>query len=273
MDDDGATNESATLSSRRYRFLGTDVHAVDAETIAEVIGGFVDSGGKHIVANHNLHSLYLVGRDERLNAFYERASLTHADGMSVVFIARALGLPFTRQHRVNYTTLTTPLFRMCAERGYRVMLLGAAPGVADQAAKTLKQRFPGLEIRSEHGFFSSAADAPQNRERIQAIRDWDTDLLIVGMGMPKQELWILENFQHIEAHAILNGGGFIDLVAGRLPTPPDWIGQIGMEWLFRLVTAPRRVWFRYLIEPWFVALRFFHAFILVRLLGRPRSER
>ena len=87
------------------------------------------------------------------------------------------------------------------------------------------------------------------------IRDYAPDVLMVGMGMPRQEIWIEENLKDIFATAIFCCGGLMDLVAGEIPTPPRWLGPLGLEWLFRLFSQPVRTWRRYLLEPWFIFFR------------------
>ena len=92
-----------------------------------------------------------------------------------------------------------------------------------------------------------------NRRRCLAeIRDYDPDILLVGMGMPRQETWILENQKDIAAHAIFTSGALMDYVAGETPAPPRWLGPLGLEWLYRLLSEPGRLWRRYLLEPWLI---------------------
>jgi N-acetylglucosaminyldiphosphoundecaprenol N-acetyl-beta-D-mannosaminyltransferase len=87
---------------------------------------------------------------------------------------------------------------------------------------------------------------------LAAIRSFRPHILMVGMGMPRQEHWILDNLDEIEVRVILTAGACMDYVAGAVPTPPRWMGRWGLEWLFRLGSDPTRLWRRYLIEPWFV---------------------
>jgi N-acetylglucosaminyldiphosphoundecaprenol N-acetyl-beta-D-mannosaminyltransferase len=103
------------------------------------------------------------------------------------------------------------------------------------------------------GFFDASCGSAENEALIQRINDYQPDLLVVGMGMPRQEFWTQENFARLKAHVILssNGAAF-DCIAGAVPFPPRWSGRLGLEWLFRFYHEPRRLFSRYVIEPWYV---------------------
>lgn len=116
----------------------------------------------------------------------------------------------------------------------------------------LRAQYPGLHMVTRDGYFDTAPASPQNQEVLDAIRTFAPHILLVGMGMPRQETWILDNRQGLAANSIFCCGALIDYVAGEIPTPPRWMGQIGFEWLYRLLAEPRRLASRYLIEPWFV---------------------
>jgi N-acetylglucosaminyldiphosphoundecaprenol N-acetyl-beta-D-mannosaminyltransferase len=116
----------------------------------------------------------------------------------------------------------------------------------------MRAKHPGLLIRTHHGHFNAERSSAENRRVLAEINDYDPDILMVGMGMPRQEIWVLENNAAISARAVYCCGALMDYVAGEIPTPPRWIGALGFEWLYRLFSEPARLWQRYLIEPWFV---------------------
>ncbi|HEX9565844.1 MAG TPA: WecB/TagA/CpsF family glycosyltransferase [Gemmatimonadaceae bacterium] len=253
MSHSGSVASQATArDAARCRFLGITVYLITAEELTAFIVDAVAHRQKCIIANHNLHSLYLIRRSPAMRAFCDEARMTHVDGMGIVWIGRVLGCPLRARHRVNCSELLERLLPVCASSGARVMLLGAQPGVSERAAGHLRRQYAGLEVHVHHGYFSRGHDDEENSAVLRMIANRRIDILIVGMGMPEQERWIVENFSAIAATVVLNGGGIIDLLAGVLPTPPRWVGRVGLEWLYRLLTAPKRVWFRYLVEPWFV---------------------
>ncbi len=232
----------------RVSLLGINVDLLTMQELNSAIKEGVARGDKYIVANHNLHSVYLYHRDEKMRQFYSRAKLIHVDGMALILWGRILGLPIRTEHRTAYIDWIMPLMRMAALHGWRVFYLGGEPGVAERAAEGLRRKIPALEIRTHHGFFRDEESPGVLRQ----IAEWSPHLLLVGMGMPKQEHWIHDYWEEIEANIVLNAGACFDYIAGAKRTPPRWLGKIGMEWLYRLMSEPRRLFSRYLIEPWFL---------------------
>lgn len=209
----------------------------------------VQSKAAWIIGNHNLHSLYLYHRDPGMQAFYALAPYTFIDGMSLVLVGRLLGLPFGREHRLTGVDWLRPVLRHCSARSWRVFFLGSRPGVAARAAALLQAEIPGLEVETAHGYFDMTAGSTENEAVLAQIRAFRPQVLIVGMGMPRQEQWVAANVMRLDQCAVLNQGGIFDYVAGVVRTPPRLAGQLGLEWLFRFIEEPTRLWRRYLIEP------------------------
>jgi N-acetylglucosaminyldiphosphoundecaprenol N-acetyl-beta-D-mannosaminyltransferase len=236
--------------------LGARVDPMTIGELEELIARAVIEQRRWVIAHHNMHSLYLQERDAKMRALYEEARCVHIDGMSLVLLGRLLGQRgLRRDHRVTYVDFVRPLMRFAAQRGFRVFYLGSRPGVAGHGAELLRAEIPGLQIDTHHGYLPDAPDDPEHARALERIARFDTDILLVGMGMPRQEHWILEHLERIPAHAILTAGACMDYVAGVVPTPPRWMGRMGLEWLYRLGSEPGRLWRRYLVEPWHV-LRF-----------------
>lgn len=234
----------------RVQILGVEVDRLTLHDLNDVVREAVTSRRRAIVAHHNAHSAYLYHRDSKMRDFYKSAARIHLDGMSLVLIGKVLGLPLAREHRVTYVDWLPLLMAQASQSGHRVFFLGSAPGVAERAATKLKAAHRGLEIATHHGYFSGSANG--QAAVLSRIREFRPDILMVGMGMPQQEHWVVDHIDCIDAPVILTAGACMDYVAGQLPTSPRWMGAVGLEWLHRLVTRPRRVWRRYLIEPWFL---------------------
>ncbi|MEH1796762.1 MULTISPECIES: WecB/TagA/CpsF family glycosyltransferase [unclassified Nostoc] len=239
-----------------YKLLGVKVDALSIPELNLLIEESIDKNEKWIIANHNLHSLYLFHNDPKMQSFYAQAEYIHIDGMPLLFIGKLLGFPMKREQRVTYADWVWPLMEEAANKGWRVFYLGSKPGVAEQGASILHQRFPSLQIACAHGYIDMDKDSQENLATLAAINAYKPHVLMVGMGMPRQEHWISENLEHIHANSILTSGACMDYVAGVLPTPPRWMGKVGLEWLYRLLSEPKRLWRRYLLEPWFVATLF-----------------
>ncbi|MEZ5333399.1 MAG: WecB/TagA/CpsF family glycosyltransferase [Thermoanaerobaculia bacterium] len=133
---------------------------------------------------------------------------------------------------MTYVDWIGELAQRAAASGWRLFYLGGRDGVAAEAAERLRRRAPGLRIATHPGYFDARAGSSENRAVLQAIRENSPDVLLVGMGMPRQERWIVENLDRLEARVVLNAGACFDYVAGVARTPPRWAGRLGLEWLF-----------------------------------------
>jgi N-acetylglucosaminyldiphosphoundecaprenol N-acetyl-beta-D-mannosaminyltransferase len=198
----------------------------------------------------NLHSLYFYLRDGDFRRRLD-ASVTMVDGMPLVWLLKLAGQPVDRRQRVTWVDFLWPLLDRAERRGWRVFVLGNAPEVHARALGILRTRLPDLAIAGRHGYFDAAAGA-ETAAVLAEINAFRPDLCLVGMGTPRQELWVDANRPLIEAPVVMTCGACLDYVAGAIRTPPRVMGRCGLEWLFRLVDSPRRCAWRYLLEPWLV---------------------
>ncbi len=169
-----------------------------------------------------------------------QAALVVADGMGIIWASRILRRPFPE--RVAGSDLLPLLAERCARRGYRLFLLGAAPGVAEQAARALQQRSPGLSIAGTYAGSPAPAEAEHILGLIRAARP---DVLAVAYGAPRQDLWIRQHARALGEAGVsvaLGVGGTFDFLAGRVPRAPRWIQRVGLEWAFRVFCQPKRIW-------------------------------
>jgi N-acetylglucosaminyldiphosphoundecaprenol N-acetyl-beta-D-mannosaminyltransferase len=234
------------ISTERFRFLGITVDAVTSGGLLEHAARAIKANKRRLLfGNHNLHSLYLVKKDRRLRQFYDRCHLTHIDGMSLVLLGRALGAPLKRQHRTTYLDWIEPFLKEIELHGWRLFIVGGSEDFASTLPRRLKENFPYLQVRTHSGFFSREYDGDLYRE----INQFAPHVLMVGMGMPRQEYWIMDALSEVDANVVFNCGAAFEYLAGEKYRPPRWAGQIGLEWLFRMFSEPRRLATRYLIEP------------------------
>lgn len=231
-----------------YSMLGVEVDALDMPALNGVVSSAIQRNKQIVISYHNLHSAYLCRRDASMREFYAACDVAFIDGMPLIFWGRALGHPLRRDHRITYVDWIRPLASQCARQAWRFFYLGSRPGVAEEGARRLRRELPGLHITTRHGYFD--ASGRENNEVLEAIAQADPHILMVGMGMPRQERWVLENRARLPANAIVTSGAAMDYVAGAVATPPRWSGPLGLEWAFRLLHEPRRLSGRYLLEPW-----------------------
>jgi N-acetylglucosaminyldiphosphoundecaprenol N-acetyl-beta-D-mannosaminyltransferase len=243
---------SARIDTRSYSLMGARIDAMTDAQVVRLIAETIEAGDSRVIANHNMHSLYVWQRDPRMREFFSIADYSFIDGMLVVLLGQLAGLPLKREQRARYLDFVYPLFAEAARRRWRTFFLGSEPGVAEKAADELRQLYPGLQMRTRHGHFDAHKSSEENRAVLREIDAYSPHLLLVGMGMPRQEVWILENRNEICANVIAPCGAILDYIAGVKRTPPSWLGPLYLEWTYRLLTEPARLSRRYLVEPWFV---------------------
>ena len=235
------------MSPPRYELLGGKIDAFTRPELMAWMEDRVDAPAGGLLLNHNLHSLALLGQDSEMRSLYEQADRIQIDSMPLVAWGRLLGLPLAREHRLTYLDWRDDFWALAAARGWRVFHLGCAPGVGEAARERLTARHPRLMLETRHGFFD--VDGLENDEVLRAIAQFRPDILLLGMGMPRQEGWLLRNRSSLDPVVAVTVGGALAYDAEAVPTPPRWTGRLGVEWLWRFTTEPGRLFHRYFIEP------------------------
>jgi N-acetylglucosaminyldiphosphoundecaprenol N-acetyl-beta-D-mannosaminyltransferase len=216
--------------------LGVPVHRTDIAGALHRVTEFVEQGAPHHVVTPDSSALVRAQRDPELMEILRSADLVTADGAGVVWMAKVLGLPLWE--RVSGVDLMDHICELAAERGYSIYLLGAAPGVAAQAARNLEQRYPGLTVvGTAHGYFDEVLE-PQV---VQRVADAKPDILFVALGVPKQEKWIRRHLDELSVAVAIGVGGSFDVISGRLKRAPVFMQRLGLEWLWRALREPSRV--------------------------------
>ena len=232
----------------RVVLMGAGVDAITPAAMLERAAVWAAARRRSIVANHNAHSLSLVRRTPAMQAIYDRADLIEIDSVPLIFWGRLLGEKVSRNHRCNYLDFRGAFWSMAAGRRFRVFHLGCRPGVGEAAREAIVARHPGVTLDVRDGFFDP--QGPENAAVLDQIAAFDPHILLVGMGMPRQELWIMDNLERLPGCVIFPIGAAFDYEAGVIATPPRWAARLGLEWLARLIDEPGRLAHRYLIEPW-----------------------
>jgi N-acetylglucosaminyldiphosphoundecaprenol N-acetyl-beta-D-mannosaminyltransferase len=187
--------------------------------------------------------------------------------MGAVAWMRMAGLPVRPGHRTTYADWLPALLARAA--GRRIAVVGGSPAAAGRIAGTMAQRHPDLPFLIHHGFFAMDPGSEESRERIADLRSFRPDWLFLAMGMPRQEAWLQAVHAHLPPCLVFQAGAAFDYYAGIVPTPPRFLGRIGLEWAFRLAREPRRLAHRYLVEPFRLA----GPLLGLRLRGRTRLLR
>lgn len=217
---------------------------IDNLTMTESLGrieGFITSGRPHQHCAVNAAKLVALTKDPAYLDLVRQCDLVNADGQAVVWASRLLGTPL--RERVAGIDLMERLLELAAAKGYRVYFLGARQEVLERTVAEATRRCPGLTVAgSHHGYFSEAEE-PRLLQTIKASRP---DILLVAMGSPRKEYWLTRHLKDLGVPFGMGVGGSFDVVAGVTRRAPRWVQRLGMEWLFRLLQEPGRLWRRYL---------------------------
>jgi N-acetylglucosaminyldiphosphoundecaprenol N-acetyl-beta-D-mannosaminyltransferase len=231
---------------RRFTLLGVDLDAVTSRQLVDAAIKQVESGGgSALFGHHNLHSLHLFHGSAEMRRFYAQCQLTHIDGMSLVMLGRLMGLPLERCHRTTYLDWIEDFLAKAAERQWKIYVIGGPSEFSAALPDILFAKYPGLRVKTHHGYITAEDDMSILCE----IDDFAPEIVMIGMGMPRQEQWILRNRASLRAPLLFSCGAAFEYLAGVQQRPPRWAGQMGVEWLFRLAMDPGRLASRYLVEP------------------------
>jgi N-acetylglucosaminyldiphosphoundecaprenol N-acetyl-beta-D-mannosaminyltransferase len=224
---------------------------IDSLGFAQVVDAVVqyasaEENSPEYVVTPNAHHVVLLQNDSRLREIYEHAFLVVPDGVPLLWAAKLLRLRLNG--RVNGTDLLESLCAESAARGLRVYFLGGRPGAADAAAISLRKRYPNLQICGTYAPpFGFEEDVRENALIIEKIRDARPHILFVGLGAPKQEYWMYANCKRLSVPMSLGIGVSFEFLGGVVARAPRWMQQAGLEWFFRLLAEPKRLWRRYVI--------------------------
>ncbi len=226
----------------RSRLLGIDIDSLTSEEFLNRVDEFVQSGHPHQVSYLNADCINKCWIDRDYRESISASDLVYADGMSVVWATRLFGHPLPE--RLNANDLLPEFLQRAADKGYRIFLVGGEIGVAEKTANDFQSQYPGLIIAgTHHGFF----EGKEEERLIETIRHSNVDILMVGMGAPKQELWIQKHLCTLNVPVAWGVGGLFDYTAKKIRRAPVWMRKAGLEWFWRLCLEPSRLWKRYLL--------------------------
>ena len=229
------------MAAPRVDVLGCEVDRLDMGETLRLCEETIETGGfaQHVCIN--AAKLVSLRDDRRLREIVERCEVVSADGQSIVWASRLLGEPLPE--RVNGTELMFRLLDLAERKGYGVYVLGARRQILERAVARLREDYPALRIVGHHdGYFHDEDGAAV----ADAIRAAAPQILFVAISSPRKEYWLAEHGRALGVPLVMGVGGSIDIVAGVTRRAPRWMQRAGLEWLFRLLQEPRRMWRRYL---------------------------
>lgn len=231
----------APFRERRVRFFGAWIDLLSMEETLERVDSIIRERTMTQHVAINVAKLVMMQQDKSLRDVINACGLISADGQGIVWGARLLGLKIPE--RVSGIDLFERIVEHSATRGYRLYFLGAKQEIVEAVVRKFQARYPVQIAGYRNGYFRSA----QEPEIAQAIRDSKADVLFVGMSSPQKE-WFLSRYASCMSVPFVMGvGGSFDVIAGSIKRAPVWMQRLGLEWFFRLLCEPRRMWKRYLV--------------------------
>lgn len=233
------------------RLLGLPLHSVTVDDLHAYITRVVRADEQALILNLNVHCINLAHSHPWLRELLDEAQLVFCDGDGVRLGLRLLDLE--RPPKITYAHWIWQLAEHAAREGHSMYFLGARPEVAERAALCLRARHPTLRVvGTHHGYFDR--EGPENEAVLANVNRARPDILLVGMGMPTQERWLHDHRDRLDAHVLLTGGAVFDYASGRVRRAPRWMIDAQMEWMYRFVQDPRRLFGRYVVgNPTFLA--------------------
>jgi N-acetylglucosaminyldiphosphoundecaprenol N-acetyl-beta-D-mannosaminyltransferase len=229
---------------QRITLMGCQIDNLSMEDTLEKVEGFIQSGQPHQHVVVNVDKLVKASRDESLRHVINECALVNADGMPVVWASRLLGTPL--KERVAGIDLFEALMRRAADKGWRVFLLGAREDVVLAVRDAYLRKYPQLQIAGcRNGYWNGEQEEAEVVEQIRASR---ADLLFVAISSPKKEVFLGRHQAAMRIPFAMGVGGTFDVAMGRIRRAPRWMQQSGLEWLFRFMQEPRRLFRRYFID-------------------------
>ncbi len=222
--------------AKKADILGCSIDIVDIHEALEHIDFLIEAGKTEQVITLNAEIAYAAREDQQLQKIINSASLVTPDGIGIVWAGRLMG--YDIKDRVTGIDLAYRVSEKAVNQGWKIYLLGAAPGMADKAAVNLSSLYPGLQIAgSDHGYHKKEDMA----EVIKRINLTQPDILLVALGAPRQELWINEYKAELDVSVCIGVGGSFDVIAGEKKRAPEFFIKFNLEWLYRLLAEPSRI--------------------------------
>lgn len=235
------------VDTNRIEFLNTYIDNLTASEAKNAVDSLIQAGGNHYVVTPNSDIVVKMQDDTELKEICDKADLILTDGQIVVKLSRYLGNPI--KERVCMTDFVWDVFDLAIKKDYKVFLFGGKEDVLFKATENIKKRLPELNIVDSYsppfGFEKNEEMLEEANRRIKAS---NADILIVFLGCPKQEKFIYQNKDKYQVPISITMGGCVDFIAGKVKRAPIWMQNIGLEWFYRFLQEPKRMFRRYFVD-------------------------
>jgi N-acetylglucosaminyldiphosphoundecaprenol N-acetyl-beta-D-mannosaminyltransferase len=234
--------------------LGTPVSSLTMDELFSDWAAVIQQGQKAQVCITPVNSLLAARATARVQTIYKNADFVLCDGVPVKWASEFLGKPI--KQRITGLDVLPRIFPFALKNDFSIFLLGASPGVAETLKQVMGAKHPGVQIVGTFvPPFRAVFSQDENEQMIQAINTAKPDILLVSLTAPKQDIWIAENLASLDTHLAIGIGGAFEVAAGMIKRAPVWMQKAGLEWLYRFLQEPKRMFKRYFVEaPVFIPL-------------------
>ena len=235
------------MAMTRMRLMNTEIDNLTMDETLDAIDSLIKEDNCSYVVTPNVDHIVRLEKDEELQKVYKNASLILTDGKPLIWISKWYKTPI--KEKISGSDLFPKVCELAANKNYTMYLLGAAEGVADTAARNLMKKYPGLNIVGTYsppfGFEKNEQEMNKIKTQIQEVHP---DILIVGLGCPKQEKFMYYHCKELGVPISFGLGASIDFEAGNIKRAPKWMSNHGLEWLYRFSKEPKRLFKRYFVD-------------------------
>ena len=241
---------------KRFKIMNTYVNAISMDETIEEVEKIIAKRKptQHVVINAS--KVNLMEKDLKLRKIVNSCPLINADGASIVWAAKRLGIPL--KERVTGCDLFQKLVAVAEKKGYKIYLFGAKEEVVKKVKAIFEEKYPDIQIVGYRNGYFTEADEP---EIVKDMAESGADMMFVAFSSPKKEYWVNKYIKQLNIPFVMGVGGSFDIVAGVTERAPKWWQDHGLEWLYRFIQEPRRMWKRYIIgNAKFIALTYKYKF-------------
>ncbi len=235
------------MKMKKQPLLNTAINNLDWNEVIEAIENMINQKKHSYIVEVNVDVILKIEQDPYLKTIADHADLVLVDGMPLMWISKWKKRPV--KAKISGSDLIHSVCKMAMEKNYSIFILGGSEGVPQKAGKNIKKSYPGLRLV---GTYSPPIGFERNKSELEKINimisDAHPDILVVCFGCPKQEKWVYENYKTYGAKVSLCAGATVDFMAGRVKRAPKWMSNHGLEWFYRFLKEPRRLFKRYFID-------------------------
>jgi len=245
------------MEIKKINILGVGISEIDMKSALSQMENLILEKKRGYICVCPNHTIMESQKDPKLRDIVNSADMATPDGMSIVLATKLLG--HRKVNQVTGTDLMLAFSELSSKKGYTHFYYGGANGVPERLAEKMLKRFQNLKIVGTYSPPFRELTEEEDKAIIEMINNAKPDVVWVGLGMPKQELWIGKHFGLINAPIMIGVGAAFDFISGRKKRAPKWMQRMGLEWLYRLIQEPKRLWRRNLYHPIF----FFKLFLQI----------